>query len=592
MKLDNKSKSKYYDLVFKEKRWIRRLTEKVHIQDPQDTKKSCTFDVSIPFSLLRWNQVEDKNPHASSRRLLPLMFMKKSTIKDIDVKINGDPLSVTTKNCNEKIENILKNESKKRLKKEIRSISDSEVRDASKRFKKQIECIFSETSKDIENKRRIKSFEEIESVLGFKNLKGINRLREKLKSHYFIYRLFSQYFLFSVLLPVDFHEKERVIIKVSFELPNKNFSINQYHGKGNIFNIFKAFMSSKYVQDELEYELETTSLSYSHHVLIDLPKNIKATDFRYTYRGRRISDNAPKVTREEEDIKKKVDFLYHRDIEGYRYYFHKINNIKNGKIYVNRDLEPRIQKGDLKPSIIKYRAIPEKQGIRRWSFILSCVVPLLVIFSIFANSHYLAKDSGERSAVVTVLATFSVLFNVWMAKGAEIPIYANTIFPLRISIVLYLIGTYLTIIVVIVGDGSKPFDGVCGSNNGVICFSTDPTNPYVWRLGWMLIYTVFSIATSYSLMVHLYYHNLRSGHMVWSKWWICVRWFCILAFFGSPLIFPIIWFLDTHDILNESIGTFEWVIIGINIIYLFFIAIIFISIPCRPNPRLNNKPTR
>ncbi len=81
MNINSNSKSKYYDLVFKERNWIRRLTEKLHIEDPQDTKKSCTFDVSIPFSLLRWNQVEDKNPHASSRRILPLMFMKKVLLK-------------------------------------------------------------------------------------------------------------------------------------------------------------------------------------------------------------------------------------------------------------------------------------------------------------------------------------------------------------------------------------------------------------------------------------------------------------------------------------------------------------------------------
>ncbi len=388
-------------------------------------------------------------------------------------------------------------------------------------------------------------------------------VKEKLKAYYFIYRLFYRHFLFSVLLPTNYCEKDRAIVKVAFEIPIKDSSTNQKYKEYSYKNILNLF-SQEHKLDELEYKLETTNLSYSHHILIDLPEGTEATDFRYDYESKADS----------------------KDI--------KINNIKNGKIYVNDDLKYCIndEKGELNATTIKYRAIPEKQGIRRWSFMLSWVVPLLVIFSIFANSHGLAKDSGERSAVVTVLATFSVLFIVWMAKGTEIPIYAKAVLPLRFSILFYLIGTYLTIIVVILGDGSKPFDGVCGSNNGVICFSNNPTNPCVWRLGWMLIYTVFSIATSCSLIVHLYYHNLRSGHMVWSKWWICVRWFCILAFFGSPLIFPIIWFLDTHGILNESIGTFEWVIIGINIIYLFFIAIIFIGIPFRPNSRLNNKPTR
>jgi hypothetical protein len=96
--------SNYYDLIFKKRDWIRRLTEKVHIEDPQDTKKSCTFDVAIPFNLLRWNQVEYgmDNPYASPREILPLMFVKKSTIKDIDVTINGYPLSITTKNFNKK----------------------------------------------------------------------------------------------------------------------------------------------------------------------------------------------------------------------------------------------------------------------------------------------------------------------------------------------------------------------------------------------------------------------------------------------------------------------------------------------------------
>lgn len=570
--------SNYYDLVFKKRDWIRRLTEKVHIEDPQDTKKSCTFDVAIPFNLLRWNQVEMDNPHASSREILPLMFMKKSTIKDIDVTINGDPLSITTKNFNKEIESLLKEESNRRLQKQIENISDSKIRKISKELKKQIEIIFNDVNGEhIEGEGRVKPLEvlieELESKPEYKELKGADKLKElkkgtgglkelknKLNSHYFIYRLFSQYFLFSVLLPIDFHRGERVIIKVSFELPNKNFSTNQYYNKFK--DILKVF-SSKYVQDELEYEFETISLPYSHHVLIDLPKGIKATDFRYAYRGRCISGNAPKVTEKEKKIKNETDFLYSRDIEGYRYYFHKINNIKKGKIYVNKDLEPQIQKGELKPSIIKYRAIPEEQGIRRWSFLLSWVVPLLVIFSIFANSHGFAKDSGERSAVVTVLATFSVMFIVWMAKGVEIPIYARTVLPLRYSILSYLTVTYLTIAVVIVGDGSNPSDGVCVSNN--------TTKLFFWESGWVLIYTLSSIFTMYSLIIHLYYHNLRFGHMTWNRGWVIIRGICIFCgAFVSPAVL-LIYFFIMHNIPVGIIFGF------LNAYYLAFAIIMVFS---------------
>ena len=549
--------SNYYDLVFKKRDWIRRLTEKVHIEDPQDTKKSCTFDVAIPFNLLRWNQVEYgmDNPYASPREILPLMFVKKSTIKDIDVTINGDPLSITTKNFNEEIEKLLKEESNRRLQKQIENISDSKMQKISKELKKQIEIIFNDVNGEhMEGERKIKPLEDLIEELGHKSVfkeseesgkieklengtDGLEDLKNKLKSYYFVYRLFSQYFLFSVLLPIDFHRGERVIIKVSFELPDKNFSTNQYYSKYR--NILKLF-SSDHAQDELEYELETTSLAYSHHVLIDLPKGIKATDFRYAYRGRCISGNAPEVTEKEKKIKNKTDFLYSRDIEGYRYYFHKINNIKKGKIYVNKDLEPQIQKGELKPSIIKYKAIPEEQGIRRWSFLLSWVVPLLVILSIFANSRGFAKDSGERSAVVTVLATFSVMFIVWMAKKVEIPIYEKTVRPLRYSILFYLTVTYLTIAVVIVGDGSNPSDGVYVSNN--------TTKLFFWESGWVLIYTLSSIATTYSLIIHLYYHNLRFGHMTWNRGWRFIRGICIFCgAFVSPAVL-LIYFFITHNI--------------------------------------------
>ncbi len=106
-----------------------------------------------------------------------------------------------------------------------------------------------------------------------------------------------------------------MIIKVSFEIPDKNFSNNQYHDK--LKDVFKAF-SLDYVQDELEYELETTSLPYSHHVLIDLPKGIKATDFRYAYRDNFGDKDQPGL-------------LYTRKIKGHRYGFYNINNIKKGK---------------------------------------------------------------------------------------------------------------------------------------------------------------------------------------------------------------------------------------------------------------------
>lgn len=576
--------SNYYDLIFKKRDWIRRLTEKVHIEDPQDTKKSCTFDVAIPFNLLRWNQVEYgmDNPYASPREILPLMFVKKSTIKDIDVTINGYPLSITTKNFNKKIEKLLKEESNRRLQKQIENISDSKMQKISKELKKQIEIIFNGVNGEhIEGEGRVKPLEvlieELESKPEYKELKGADKLKElkkgtggleelknKLNSHYFIYRLFSQYFLFSVLLPIDFHGGERVIIKVSFELPNKNFSTNQYYNKFK--DILKVF-SSKYVQDELEYEFETISLPYSHHVLIDLPKGIKATDFRYAYK-----DNS--------DGTDKPGLLYTRNINGDNYDFYNINNIKKGKIYINKDLKPRITKeGELKASIVKYRVIPEDQGIKRWSFILSFVVPLLVAFGILANFNDLAKGESERSAIVTVLATFSVLFIVWMAKGVEIPIYARTVLPLRISILLYLIGTYTMIIVVIIGDGSN-------------IRINDSIDLPVWSLGWMCIYAIFSAATGYSLIVHIYYYSLRLEHMYWGIWWKVLRQGCIYVGVLGPLVLiPIICFLIACWNLCNPVVIFEWVILCINIIYLFPVSIIGVNKTFRPNPNLKSKST-
>lgn len=532
--------SEYYDLIFRNREWIRRITEKIHIEDPQDTKKSCTFDISIPCKLLSWDHIEPSNPYASERKILPLMFIKKSTLKDVDVTIDKSPLSVTTKKFNKEIEKYLKEESKKRLDKEIEDVSISELQDKLKGIEAEIRDVFKNSSNEEENEKveneisyinfKISSLVkdlEPEDEEEKKNLVGV---KEKLKAYYFIYRLFHRHFLFSVLLPINYYEKDRVIVKVSFEIPIKDSSTNQKYKEYSRKNIINLF-SQEHKLDELEYKLETTILPYSHHILIDLPEGTEATDFRYNYESKADS----------------------KDI--------KINNIKNGKIYVNDDLKYCInhEKGELNATTIKYRAVPSDQGIRRWSFLLSWVVPLLVIFSIFANSQGFAKDSGERSAVVTVLATFSVMFIVWMAKGVEIPIYAKTVLPLRFSILFYLIGTYLTIIMTIIGDGSN--------NNSA--------KLPIWNLGWMCIYAVFSVATAYSLIIHLYYHNLRSGHMSWNNIWILIRWFCVfLGIFGS--VVPLL--IYSLDISNNPFCSGVVVIFGIlNAFYLIFAAVITYS---------------
>lgn len=552
--------SKYYDLIFKDKTWIRRISEKIDIEDPEDTKKNISYDLSMPKGLITWKQIDPDNTYSSNQKILPLMFMRKIDLRKVDATINDKPVSVTSKCNNELIKSFLLKESEKRIDRYINNFTDI----IPLRNKLQI------LKNDISEGKEIEKFEErFEGIKNEANKKykvedsKIKDIKNRLNVYLYVTTMLNNFYVFSLLIPSSIHVGDRVIVKVSLETPDKDYSPNKTSENLPLMVSLKRlfnFHSEEYNKDNLYYNIEGSPMPYSYHVLINLPEGVETTDFRYSYK-------------KEKEPEKKC-----RNLEG----------IKNGKLYINEHLKKSFRGEDSKnikllPTTIIYRVIPKKQGIRRWSFILSCVVPLLVIFSIFANSHYLAKDSGERSAVVTVLATFSVLFNVWMAKGVEIPIYANVVRPLRFSIVLYLIGTYLTIIVVIIGDGSKL------SNNEYIIIND--VNLFIWKFGWALIYAVFSSATAYSLMVHLYYHNLRSGHMVWSEWWICFRWFCILAFFGSPLIFPIIWFLDTHDILNESIGTFEWVIIGINIIYLFFIAIIFISIPFRPNPRLNNKPT-
>ena len=501
--------AKYYDLIFKDKTWIRRISEKIDIEDPEDTKKNISYDLSIPSGLITWKQIDFDNTYSSNQKILPLMFMRKVDLRKVDVTINDKPVSVTSKCNNKRIKNSLIKESERRISIEINNFTNI----ISLRNKLQI------LKNDISEGKETEKFEErFEDIKNEANQKykvedsKIKDIKNKLNVYLYVTTILNNFYVFSLLLPSSIHDGDRVIIKVSFELPNKNFSTNQYYNKFK--DILKLF-SSKYVQDELEYEFETTFLPYSHHVLIDLPKGIKATDFRYAYKDRNISDNVSEATKEAK--KNKTDFLYFRYMEGYWYSFYKINNIKKGKIYVNKDLESRIKyvnkdlesrikEGKLLPSIIKYRAIPEDQGIKRWSFILSFVVPLLVAVGILANFNNLAKGENERSAIVTVLATFSVLFIVWMAKGVEIPIYARTVLPLRISILLYLIGTYLMIIVVIIGDGSN------------ICIN-DNINSSVWSLGWMCIYAIFSAATGYSLMVHIYYYSLRLEHMHWNMLW-------------------------------------------------------------------------
>lgn len=549
--------SEYYNLIFRKREWIRRLTEQIHIEDPQDTKKSCTFDISIPCKLLSWKQIEPSNPYASEQKILPLMFVRKSAIKDVDAVIGKSRLSVTTKRFNEEIEMLLKKESKKRLDKEIKKMSKSKVYSKLKKIVSDVEEKFnsldtySEGGDGIENKIYYSSL-KVDSQLNDvepEYLEMVERVKKKLKSYYFIYGLFYQNFLFSVLLPIKYSEKERVIVKVSFELPVKDSSTDQKYKEYSYKNILNYLFSQEHKLDELEYKLETTALPYSHHILIDLPEGTEATDFRY--------ECEPKTNTQGNN----------KDVE--------IKNIKNGKIYVNEDLRPCINSYDegfkLNATTIKYRAVPSDQGIKRWSFVLSWVVPLLVIFSISVNFNKLVKDSGERSAVVTVLATFSVLFIVWMAKGREVPIYASTVSPLRVSILFYLVGTYITIIVVILGDGSKPSDSLYSGSNA-------NTNLFFWESGWVIIYTMFSFATAYSLIVHLYYYNLRLGHMTWNKWWKLIRIICIFfGTVGSLTLFPIICFLNANGDPSESVDIFEWTIIGINIIYLFFVFIIVIN---------------
>jgi len=553
--MDDFEISEYYNLIFKKKTWIRRISEKIDIEDPEDTKKNISYDLSIPSGLITWKQIDPDNTYSSNQKILPLMFMRKVDLRKVDVTINDKPVSVTSKCNNKLIKNSLIKESEKRIDRYINNFT-------------KIAPLYNELQtlkKDISEGKKAEEFEKqfediktkAESVYKLTNSE-IKDIKKRLNAYLYVITMLNNSYVLSILIPSSIHVGDRVIIKVSFELPNKNFSTNQYYNRFK--DILKVF-SSKYVQDELEYEFETTSLPYSHHVLIDLPKGIKATDFRYAYK-----DNS--------DGTDKPGLLYTRNINGYNYDFYNINNIKKGKIYINKDLEPRIKEGELKPSIIKYRAIPEDQGIKRWSFILSFVVPLLVAFGILANFNNLAKGESERSAVVTVLATFSVLFIVWMAKGVEIPIYARTVLPLRISILLYLIGTYIMIIVVIIGDGSN-------------IRINDNINLPVWNLGWMCIYAIFSAATGYSLIVHIYYYSLRLEHMYWNVWWRVLRQGCIfVGVLGSLVLFPIISFLIAHWNLCDPFFIFEWVILCINIIYLFPVSIIGFNKTFRPKPQL------
>lgn len=113
--MDDFEISEYYNLIFKKKTWIRRISEKIDIEDPEDTKKNISYDLSIPSGLITWKQIDPDNTYSSNQKILPLMFMRKVDLRKVDVTINDKPVSVTSKCNNKLIKNSLIKESEKRI---------------------------------------------------------------------------------------------------------------------------------------------------------------------------------------------------------------------------------------------------------------------------------------------------------------------------------------------------------------------------------------------------------------------------------------------------------------------------------------------
>ena len=110
--VESKYGERIYNLIFNneyKKEYIYRVSENINIEDNKIIKKSISYDIEVPQYTLYWIP---KNTGFYSNILdrqiiLPLTLQKKINMKSIDVKINGQDISVTTKEFNKRSKYLL-----------------------------------------------------------------------------------------------------------------------------------------------------------------------------------------------------------------------------------------------------------------------------------------------------------------------------------------------------------------------------------------------------------------------------------------------------------------------------------------------------
>lgn len=371
---------KIYNLIFNnenKKKWIYRVSENINIEDNKIIKKSISYDIKIPnYTLYYTPKTNGLYSSILARRIiLPLTLQKKINMKSIDVKINGQDVPVTTKEFNKMnkhalldyLENkILQYIDTLRIPKDdfingLRDSTDSILKDDL-------------NSKDL-NKHRCNILNYIGKRGEIKDQQGLNEYIEKYINCKYV---LQKWYIFSIVLPLEYKPGIRIIIKIKYEIPQAQKQHKRLRGA-----TYDDYTSLP--RDE-----------FSRHISYTTPEGLRITNFQIQkYEG---------VSTTKTPITVLNNSLYFKN--------NKYIDAKNDKLYpYSKDCR------------LVYTILPIRQGIRRWSFWVS----ILITFSLLASSLVRMCDISDSfytktAPTASIIVAISALLISWFSRTEEPPI--------------------------------------------------------------------------------------------------------------------------------------------------------------------------
>jgi membrane protein len=375
--VESKYGERIYNLIFNneyKKEYIYRVSENINIEDNKIIKKSISYDIEVPQYTLYWIP---KNTGFYSNILdrqiiLPLTLQKKINMKSIDVKINGQDISVTTKEFNKRSKYLLLDY----LEEKIFQCTGSTFKSSKSKF---IEKLKDSTDDFIKENLNSSNLSGILSKLGIQNPTEYPKdLEEYIKKYINCKYVLQNWYIFSIVLPPEYKPGARFIIKIYYEIPQAPNSTKRPRGAA--------------YHDDMPLPQD----EFSRHISYTTPEGLRITNFQL-----QKHKSLPIVKTPITVLNNSLYFKNNNYIDA-----------KNDKLYpYNKDYK------------LFYTILPIRQGIRRWSFWVSILITFSFLVSSFIRMGDISDSFYTRTApTASIIVAISALLISWFSRTEEPPI--------------------------------------------------------------------------------------------------------------------------------------------------------------------------